>query len=239
LSSLLTPRRRRGVEYLDQPGVEESVVRRSLGDVARANALFGGTRAVVEELEPALRALGALGARGATLLDVGTGLGDIPRQARWSAAALGIELTVFGLDGNEVLARAVRDQQMSALRGDARQLPFADRSVDFVLCSQLLHHFEGSDARVVLRELNRVARRRVIVGELRRSWIAAAGIWLASFPLAFHPVSRHDGVISVLRGFTIEELARIIQEAVGVHPEAHRRLGFRVTASWSPLRSPQ
>jgi hypothetical protein len=74
----------------------------------------------------------------------------------------------------------------------------------------------------------------VIVSDLRRSWLAAAGIWLASFPLRFHPVSRHDGVVSVLRGFTPEELRELVRNATGQSPVTRRRLGYRTTASWAP-----
>jgi hypothetical protein len=107
-----------------------------------------------------------------------------------------------------------------------------------VLCSQLLHHFEQADAVRLLQELDRVARARVVVSDLRRSAVAAAGLWLASFPLRFHRVSRHDGVVSVMRGFTPGELAELVHEAVGTHPVVKRRLGWRVTASWTPRPPP-
>jgi hypothetical protein len=87
----------------------------------------------------------------------------------------------------------------------------------------------------LLREMNRVARVRVIVSDIRRSWIAAAGLWLLSFPLRFHAVSRHDGVVSVMRGFTPEELGDTVRDAVAQKPVVHRRLGFRVTTSWAPV----
>jgi hypothetical protein len=69
---------------------------------------------------------------------------------------------------------------------------------------------------------------------LRRSLVAAAGFWLGSFPLRFHPVTRHDGVVSVMRGFTPSELASIVERATGQRPIVTRRLGFRLTTSWTP-----
>jgi hypothetical protein len=65
--------------------------------------------------------------------------------------------------------------------------------------------------------------------------LAAAGLWLVSFPLRFHAVSRHDGVVSVMRGFTAGELADTVKQAVSKKPIVHRRLGFRVTTSWAPV----
>jgi hypothetical protein len=74
----------------------------------------------------------------------------------------------------------------------------------------------------------------VIVGDLRRSWLAAAGFWLASWPLGFHPVTRHDGVVSVLRGFTAPELEALARAAGARAPAVRRRLGWRLVASWRP-----
>jgi SAM-dependent methyltransferase len=221
----------RGVEILDDPNVDPDLMTRSLADVARSNSLFGGLSSAIDELKEVLDEL----PREATLLDVGTGLGDIPCRAREVARQNGIELTTVGLDSALELARASRPVLTLAVCGDALRLPFADNSIDIVMCSQVLHHFAGVDALKLLREMNRVARVRVIVSDLRRSWIAAAGLWLASFPLRFHAVSRHDGVVSVLRGFTPDELVDTVRQAVARDPVVHRRRAFRVTTSWVPV----
>lgn len=231
MSGLLTPPRRRGFEILDAPDVDPNIVTRSLADVSKANSLFGGTSSAVEELRECLGDL----PRNATLLDVGTGLGDIPARARAEAARQQIILTTIGLDSAQVLARACRKALEWSVCGDALHLPFADKSIDVVMCSQVLHHFTDDDALALLREMNRVARHRVIVSDLKRSWVSAAGIWLVSFPLRFHAVSRHDGVVSVMRGFTKSELADTVQAAVMRRPVVHRRRGFRVTTSWAPV----
>ena len=230
MPALLTPSRRRGVEILDSPDIDPALKTRSLADVARANALFGGLSSALYEIGQTMGDL----PRCATLLDVGTGLGDIPCRARVLARKNGVDLTTIGLDSALELTRASKPVVSFTVCGDALRLPFADRSVDIVMCSQVLHHFAGSEARTLIREMNRVARIRVVVSDLRRSWIAAAGLWLASFPLRFHAVSRHDGVVSVLRGFTPEELLDTVNEAVAKKPLVRKHRGFRITASWAP-----
>lgn len=231
MSSLLTPTRRRGFEILDDLAVDDVVRKRSLRDVARSNVIFGGARAVLVELA---HVLDEAGTRTITVLDVGTGIGDIPARAREQARARGIAISAFGIDISPALLYAARTSGITPVCADALALPVATKSVDVAICSQLLHHFETRDTVAVLRELDRVARKRVIVSDLRRSWIAAAGIWLASFPLRFHPVSRHDGVVSVLRGFTPAELKQLVTAATRQTPTTHRRLGYRTTASWAP-----
>ena len=229
---MLTPARRRGVEHIDDPHLDPALTVRSLSDVARSNTLFGGRRAVLLAVRAALRDLPP--GREATLLDVGTGMGDIPWHAARLARRRGVALRTIGLELSAPLAAASRARTTHAVCGDAFTLPFPDASLDLVTCSQVLHHFDAPEAARLVRELTRVARTRVVVADLRRSWLAAAGFWAASWPLGFHPVSRHDGVLSVLRGFTARELRALVREATGVDPDVRHRLGWRVVASWRP-----
>lgn len=217
-------------EMLDDPHADDATVLASLGDIERINRAFGNARVVA-------RRLGAFwadlppGTR-LTLLDVGTGLGDLPRAAARTAARRGVQLALVGLERHAAAARGARQGGgLAALVADGGALPFGDRSVDLVLCAKLLHHLPGERGRRLLAELDRVARRGVVVLDLRRSAIAAAGIWLASFPMRFTRATRRDAVISVLRGFTGPELARACA-AAGVRADVRRHPGFCLTAAW-------
>lgn len=200
-----------------------------MADVARSNALFGGTRSAMHALRPILSQL----PRDATLLDVGTGLADIPSRARDDARRAGVSLSVLGVDVNEALLRSARAHLDGAAAATALRLPVADAGVDVAMCSQVLHHFVEDDARRLIAELHRVAKRWVIVSDLRRSWLAAGGWWLASVALGFHPVSRHDGVTSVLRGFTASELATLVHDATGATADVRHGPFWRLNACWA------
>lgn len=231
--SLLTPPRRYGSEILEDPAIDDTLVVRSISDLVRSNKFFRGAGAMLAELECVFPKLG----QEATLLDVGTGLGDIPGKAPQAAARHGVSLRTIGFDAEYVLVQHALPHLSYGVCGDARVLPFADHSVDIVTFSQVLHHFRNEDASALLREANRVARVAVVISDIRRSWAAAAGFWAASFPLGFHPITRHDGVLSVMRGFTTAELTDTIRTAVGVTPPIRRRLGWRVTTHWTPTKS--
>jgi ubiquinone/menaquinone biosynthesis C-methylase UbiE len=226
---LFAPARRRGHEILDDADVDAATRIASINDVTKSNVLFGGRRAAVDAVLASLVPGTEL-----TLLDVGTGLGDIPSAIVSRARTRGVRMTSIGLDEAVDLLSAARGNLTHAVGGIANALPFRDRSVDVVVCSQLLHHFADEDLEMIVRELDRVARVRVVIADLRRSRIAAAGFWLASFPLGFHPVTRHDGVVSVFRGFTAAELRSVVQRATGIIPTVRHRLGFRLTATWAP-----
>jgi len=200
-----------------------------MADVERSNAFFGGTRSALHALRAVIPHL----SRTASLLDVGTGVGDVPVRAQATAAAASIELTTVGVDAAESLLRVARERHGGVVAADARRLPFADDSFDVVMCSQLLHHFFGGDARTLVAELHRVSRGWVVVSDLRRSWIAAAGFWLAAVGLRFHPVTRHDGVVSVLRGFTPAELDELVTSVTGRRPHVRGSAFWRLSATWS------
>ena len=230
---MFTPRRRRGTELLDDPTIDPAIRARSITDVTRSNKLLGGLRAATATFEEILPTLDD----GATIVDVGTGLADIPLRVCELARANHRTFTAIGVDEAWSLLHADRSRLDAGVCANALELPFRDHSVDVVMCSQILHHFDDADAERFLREMNRVARRAVIVSDLRRSWIAAAGFWLVSFPLGFHRVTRHDGVVSVLRGFTASDLQRLVKRATGIAPIVARRLGWRLTARWSPAHT--
>jgi hypothetical protein len=68
------------------------------------------------------------------------------------------------------------------------------------------HHFQGLTLARLLSELARVARRRVVVLDIRRHWLAYWGFVAWSRLFTHDRLVRHDGALSVLRGFTSQEL---------------------------------
>ena len=219
-----------GVEVLDDPGADPALVRAELSDLILLNRWFGGTRAVIRALLPLLP--GAPNAT-CTLLDVGTGSGDIPRAVARAAARRGVEMIPIGLDRSPLAARVAVRGGLPTIVSDGGTLPLRSRSVDFVIASQVLHHLPADLAVGWIREFDRVARRAVVIADLRRTRVAMAAMWAVSFPLGLHPVTRHDAVVSLRRGYTVRELEALLR-AAGVVPRVHRRPIARVVAVWEP-----
>lgn len=226
MSRWLTPLRARGVEVLDLHDTSDDVRLAAMHDVERSNALFGGVRAVQREVRSLLSRLPAPLA----VLDVGTGTGDIAWRVRPTLAAHAPFMA--GLDRSRALLAVARVRLHGAVAGDALSLPFRDASLDLVLCSQLLHHFAGDDAARLVAELHRVSRGFVVISDLRRSRVAAAGFRAAGAMLRFHPVTVADGVTSIYRGFTAHELRELIERVTGVTPRVRRGLFWRLVATW-------
>jgi SAM-dependent methyltransferase len=218
-----------GHEALDHPGGDPAVVRATLADIARVNALLGGSAAAAFGLGRLLDQ--STPGHPLTLLDVGAGSGDIALHLARRARGRGVTLRPLALERHPVAARMCRRAGVPVVLACGGRLPLADQAVDVVLASQLLHHMERNSAIALLRELARVARVGVIVADLRRHYVAASGIWLASYLLRLHAVTRHDGVTSVRRGFTAPELTGLLRGA-GLAAQVHARPGFRLVAVW-------
>jgi ubiquinone/menaquinone biosynthesis C-methylase UbiE len=220
-----------GWELLDDPAAAPTQVCESLRNIARANRWLGGASAVRFGLARALAA--HPGGLPLSLLDVGTGLGDLPHMAVAWAARRGIALRPIGLERHGAAARLARQGGLAAVVGDGGALPFHAGSVDLVLLSQVAHHFSPAAIVQLLRECSRVAREAVIIADLRRSILAAFGFRLAGTLLRFDADTLRDGVTSVRRGFTQASLGALLAEA-GVATEVARRPGARLVAVWRP-----
>ena len=94
-----------GAELLDDRFAPPPTVRESLRNIARANRWFGGASAVRFALGEAFTRFGP---GSYSLLDVGTGAGDLPRMARAWEAKRGVELRAFGLEVSAVAAGMAR-----------------------------------------------------------------------------------------------------------------------------------
>ncbi len=230
LDRWLVPARRRGVEILDDPTLDWSLRRRSHQDIERSNQWLGGFRAVEHGLREVLPTAPT---SPVVVLDVGAGAGATLRLVERVASRLSRPVERLALDIDPHLA-ATATPGVTGICGSLLELPLRSKSVDVITCSLLLHHFDTTQLPIAIAELNRVARHRVVIHDLRRSWVAVAGLWGVSFVLAFHPVSRHDGMTSILRGFTPSELCQLIRESTGVEPTVERHWGFRLLASWQP-----
>ena len=197
------------LELLDQPAIDLSELRTSLRDIERLNSWFGGTSAIVHEVQRLVRERDLT--RGITVLDIGTGGADIPRAlARWGRHR-GLPVRIVACDLHpQVAAIAARSSPdhdaVVVLRADAQALPVLPGRFDFVTCSLMLHHLAEEEVVRLLAKLRDLPRHALILCDLERSRRAYAGVWMATRTMCRSRLTRHDGPLSVLRAYTLDEL---------------------------------
>jgi SAM-dependent methyltransferase len=211
-------------EFLDAEQLDLLELRKNLREMAMLNRLPGGIGDSVRAVE---RLLGDQSE--ATVLDVGTGSGDFARRLRHRR-----HVEVIASDvRQEVLEIAARNlagtNHVSLLRADARALPLADGEVDVAHASLLIHHFDPDDAIVALAEMRRVSRLGVVINDLRRGLVPFAMTAAAVMALSRAAWTRHDGVLSARRAYTLAELDTLAARAGLARQWSSPRFWPRVT----------
>jgi 2-polyprenyl-3-methyl-5-hydroxy-6-metoxy-1,4-benzoquinol methylase len=220
-----------GDELLDQPDADPAIVAESLRNIARANRWFGGSWVVRYGLARTLKGVPA--GSSLSLLDLGTGLGDLPRAAVHWGARRNIRIIPVGLELNRSAAKMAQSSGLATTVACAGAPPVADKGVDVVLVSQLAHHLTQESVLHLIRTCDRLARKAVILADLRRHRLAPPIFWCGARMFGFDPVTVSDGMTSLRRGFTRLEMERLLASA-GVAGEVAQRPGFRLVATWKP-----
>ncbi len=213
-----------GVEVLDRP-VSADDRATSLGDIDRLNAWFGGHALTLRRVARA--ASGLPPDRTLTVVDVGAGGGGFAvRLARWGRGRRRfVRVIAVDLDADSARlsrARTQRWPEVSVIRADAAALPFRTAGVDLVVSTLMLHHLGPDVAVAALGEMARAGRLGFVVNDLWRARLGVALVWLATRVLRCHPISRHDGPLSVRRSYSPTEMRALASRAHVLRIEVRR-----------------
>jgi SAM-dependent methyltransferase len=223
------------LEHLDKGDYTPEEYEGCMVELRRVNRWLGDSRALGRSVLPEIEGDGA---REFSLLDVGAGTGELLREvARW-ARARGLEARLVGLELNARSAEGILEEsrafdEIVAVRGDALRLPFGAGAFDYVMCSLFTHHFRDREVVSVLREMSRVARRRVYVIDLHRHPVAFYFYTTVGRLFLHNRLIREDGALSILRGFAPRELRRLADSAGLAHAKVERRFPYRLVLSGS------
>lgn len=177
-----------------------------LSEIRFINRYFGDARALRKSL---FREIEDGDISEFSVLDVACGSGELLRETAEFARTTGRMALLTGVDSNELsFASAQKEPNMAFVRGDAFQLPFADDAFDFAISSLFLHHLSDDQIPEVLAEMTRVARRGVFVIDLHRHPAAFCLYKLLCYAFRISPLVRHDGSLSILKGFRPADVSR-------------------------------
>lgn len=225
------PARRLDPEWMDRLDNPPEAVAGALHDIGLVNRALGGRRALLRAMDPFLEAQ----PRHFPLevLDVGTGGGDLPMEMVLLGKRRGKRVRVTAVDRDPAAGRVAActvaaHPEIRVVRADANRLPFKKGSFDLVTASMFLHHFDHRGVVRLLSTFRRLARRAVLVNDLRRHLLPWAFIGLTARATLRYPMFIHDAPLSVLRGFTDEELLRAARESGVERPQVERRWPFRL-----------
>jgi ubiquinone/menaquinone biosynthesis C-methylase UbiE len=229
--NMLTPKRIYEEEMLDAGEGTDDDVARSLSDLRRINRFLGGRKVVLRAISTCLDGANA---KTVSLLDVGTGSADIPIAVAEHCRLRGLETFVAAIDISERNLRISKTRlgvssEVHLVQADSLKLPFAARSFDFVTASLFLHHFRDEDVVKLLADFGRIAKRAVIVNDLVRNLVPYYFARVAFPIMAASFLTRNDGPVSVLRGFTAEEMNELARRAGLKNRQVKRVFPYRLS----------
>ena len=192
-----------------------------LREIAFINRYVGDGRALKKTL---LAEIAARDLRTFSVLDVGCGSGELLRMIAEFAEATGRNAHLLGLDLNSISSEVTssRSKEFTAIasvQGDAFALPFGDDSIDYAISSLFFHHLKDEQIVDVLKEMSRIARRGIVVIDLHRDPAAYVGYKIFCFAFRISELVRHDGLLSITKGFRVEEMKGLAKKAELTDPE--------------------
>jgi SAM-dependent methyltransferase len=226
------------LEHLDKGDYTPEEYERCIVELQLVNRYLGDASALRRSLLPEIERESL---RSFSLLDVGAGSGELLRVIAGWANKSGRRAHLVGLELNARSAKAILKESeaygsISAVRGDALRLPFDDGQFDYAFCSLFTHHFEDEGVVQVLRELRRVARRRILVIDLHRHALAYFLYTTVGRLFLHNRLIREDGALSILRSFRPAELHRLALVAGLSNVSVRRRFPFRLVLGADGLK---
>ncbi|MEO3432021.1 methyltransferase domain-containing protein [Inquilinus sp. CAU 1745] len=201
-------------ELMEGEDVRPKDLRACLRDLETVNTLTLARRPTLAWLD---RAIGDSGAETVSLLDVGSGRGDFLRRTQSWGRRRGVTIEAVGVDLNPLSAVAAREATPSGLDiayHTADIFAFdPGRRFDFVVSSLFTHHLSDEAVVRFLRWMERAAVRGWFVNDLHRHAIPFHGFRLMARIAGWHRFVRHDGPVSIARGFRRADWLRFLEAA--------------------------
>lgn len=224
--------RSRAPELMDDATTDFETFRDCLKDLARVNELTLAYRPTLAFLERLWLAERFPRHRPLEIVDIGSGYGDMIREIlRW-VEARGVAVALTGLDASRWSARAAAEETPpgAPVVWRTEDVFSSSMTADVVVSSLFVHHLFDEDPARFVAWSERTARLGWFVNDLRRSRFSYEGFRIASRLLGMHRFVRHDGPVSIARGFVEADWRAILAEAEVPYEAAkvRRRFPFRL-----------
>lgn len=220
-------------EIMDDFDLGGPVLYQTLDQLGRVHQWLGGKHTLAG-LKQILASLPAQSSP-ISIADVGCGGGDTLRQLAAWGRKKGISMELVGFDANEHAIMYAREhsQAWPEIRYEAMDCcsdSFFAQQFDVLTCNLMLHHFPDEQLRKHLPQWLQMANKGLIVNDLQRHWLPWVAFALVTWILRASHMIRHDGLLSIRRGFTRRELKHLLQSSTQFPISLQWRWAFRYLA---------
>jgi 2-polyprenyl-3-methyl-5-hydroxy-6-metoxy-1,4-benzoquinol methylase len=225
-----TKYRTNAVEIMDDFALEGEQLRDALDKIASINQLLGGNKLTLQGLQLVLKSIPKN--KEITLVDVGCGNGDMLRVIANYAKKNSYTFNLIGIDANAFTINHAKklSQNYPTIRYqcvDIFDANFDSLKYDVLLCTLTLHHFKDDEIVKLMSLFYKNASIGIIINDLQRSSLSYRLFQALCFVFRLNPMSREDGLISILRGFKKSELIRFSEKLQFKKYSIHWKWAFR------------
>ncbi|MEZ6140014.1 MAG: methyltransferase [Zavarzinella sp.] len=225
-------RRRQVAELMDDPQVPVGNHHQALRGLSRIN-WFSNSSGIL--FKPIQQIAQSHPGHQLTLLDIATGGGDVVIRLKNKCERLGIPIKFSATD----ISQTALD--MAAKKPGAKGIHWFQHNIindgilqnyDIVISSLFIHHLEEEELHVVLQRFREIARKAILINDLRR---CVCGWWAAKIIPRFLSRSRivhFDGPVSVAGAFTSEELLHYARQAGWEGAKVQHVFPWRMLLEW-------
>ena len=209
--------RAREVEIMDDFSYTGEDLHNALREIAWVNRWLGGRKSVRQSVQQALKQKKIRNINPLHILDLGCGSGDYLRSLADWGQKQGLPLQITGVDANPTIihfaqAQAQEYQNIRYLCADVFSDTFDLSGYDLVLCGLFLHHLEEKEQITLINQCLAAGTKAIVINDLHRHWLAYYLFRLISETLNFSKMSKHDGALSVRKGFKRNDLLSLIKK---------------------------
>lgn len=215
-------------EMMDAPVISKKLLRQNLQELDFLNRRFGGHAVSLQGIKQLVR----LKDKEYHIADLGCGSGDTLKYiARW-ARIKGYHLRLTGVDINKNAISFMEHHcraysEISGIKSDYRSFLETAENVDIIHCSLFCHHLADAEITDMIRLMKSRVKVGFIINDIRRTWLAWIAVKIFTNVLNGSELARHDGPLSVLRGFTENELKTLLNNEHVLNYSISRKWAFR------------
>lgn len=202
-------------EIMDDPNIEDRALNEALSDISRVNRWLGGNNITIKAILKLIKKVPI--SKEIIICDLGCGDGEmlriiakVFRRKKRNVRLIGIDLNEKSLQSANKLSEDY--PEISFFRQNILEIDASKFYCDIIISTLTLHHLAYGQIKPVLSKSVMLANKAVIINDLHRSVIAYYLFKIFSFFFIKSYIAKNDGLVSIKRGFTKQELIQFSKD---------------------------
>ncbi len=206
---------------MDDMNFQGEEMKALLKDLAIVNKWLGGTGITLSGIDLLLKKHTNFN-KPLVVLDLGCGDGEMLRKVVTWGQQRNVDVRCIGLDANPFIIEEAIKRSKGYNTIEFKKIDvFSDLDLlpefDIALCTLFLHHFQEKKIVGFLQDIGQKAKVGVVVNDLMRNvWAFRLFKLFGQLFLRTH-TARHDGLVSIARGFRKKEILAMSRSINGTH----------------------